>query len=94
MPLDLYNKEGETFLRIGLDQHLFQVSDRVSINQFLSLFNVFGPENGRRLDKFINILKNKVEVEKQKGILQHEVMPEYHREKGMLDEDPTSEEQR
>jgi hypothetical protein len=41
--MNLLHKDAATFLRNSLDKHLFQLTDRVSLPQFLSLFNVVGP---------------------------------------------------
>ena len=38
------NRNGEKFIRSNLDRFQFFISDRVSITQFLSLFNVIGQQ--------------------------------------------------
>lgn len=64
--MNIMYKEATKFLRQSLDAHLFQVTDRVSLSQFLSLFNVRGPKNARKLDRLVDILKERAIAYKEK----------------------------
>ena len=63
------NRNGEKFIRSNLDRFQFFVSDRVSITQFLSLFNVIGVKNAKILEKLIDHLKIRVKENKMKKAL-------------------------
>ena len=63
-PLNTHNKEAQRFIRANLDRFQFMITDRVSITQFLSLFNVIGVGNAKKLDKLLELLKVKVQNRK------------------------------
>lgn len=46
------NVNVERHLRLNLDRNQFKKFDRISINQFLSLFNVHGVKQGKLLDRY------------------------------------------
>ena len=48
-PIDTLSIHGEKLVWQAFDKNMFQKTDRVSLNQFLSLFNVIGVSNGRKL---------------------------------------------
>lgn len=56
-PMNLNNSDAEKFIRGNLDRFQFFMSDRVSITQFLSLFNVIGVGNAKKLDHLIKYIK-------------------------------------
>ena len=60
VPLNRHNKEALKYMKNNLDKGHLDVTDRVSVNQFLSLFNVMGVENANRLDKLVDVLKKRV----------------------------------
>jgi hypothetical protein len=64
-PLNTHNVEAHRFIRANLDRFQFMVTDRVSITQFLSLFNVIGVGNAKKLDKLLDLIKRKVQKRKQ-----------------------------
>ena len=67
IPLNRCNRDSLKFIRTSLEEHL-QKTDRISVNQFLSLFNVHGVDNANRLDKFMLMLRRKVGAKRDKEI--------------------------
>ena len=51
------SKETAKFLKRQLHHNQFEITDRISLNQFLSLFNVIGVGNAKKLDKLAAYLK-------------------------------------
>ena len=43
------SKQTDKFIRKNLDRHMFKQTNRISLNQFLSLFNVIGVNNAKKL---------------------------------------------
>lgn len=65
-PMNASQREATKFLRQSLDPHLFQITDRISLSQFLSLFNVMGPKLAKKLDKMVDVLKQRATEIKEK----------------------------
>jgi len=65
VPLNRHNKEALKYMRNNLEKDHLEVTDRVSVNQFLSLFNVHGVENANRLDRLVEVLKKRVSMKKK-----------------------------
>ncbi len=60
-PMNFRSKESAKFIQQNLNKNIFKMTNRVSINQFLSIFNIIGSENANKLDKIIHMLKKENE---------------------------------
>ena len=58
--INVHNKESEQYLRKHLRGREYWKCDRVSMSQFLSLFNVIGVANAATLDKLGELLEKKL----------------------------------
>jgi hypothetical protein len=67
--LNYYGKEAIAYMKRGMDKWLFKNTNRVNLPQFLSLFNVIGVGNAKKIDLFVAILKNRSAQVKKKQFL-------------------------
>ena len=72
VPLEGPDSGAQRFLRANLDRSNLRSTDRVSLNQFLGLFNVIGVENAHRVDRLVEVLKRKVAAKQRRELLEEQ----------------------